>query len=147
MSQGKARIVDVKPAGPDHQVISFVSEAGSQRRYCKKPCADCPWRLDAVGEFPAEAFKHGAHTAYDMSENTFACHSAGKDKSATCAGYLLHGSYHSLAIRFDLMLGNIDLSEVSDGGHELFTSYRAMAEANGVSADDPVLRACRSADD
>ena len=33
--------------------------------------------------------------------------------------------------------------EVDDGGHELHESYRAMAIANGVSPDDPVLAQCR----
>jgi hypothetical protein len=33
--------------------------------------------------------------------------------------------------------------DVEDGGHELHESYRAMAIANGVAADDPVLAACR----
>lgn len=33
--------------------------------------------------------------------------------------------------------------DVHDGGHELHDSYRAMAEANGVPHDDPVLKDCR----
>ena len=32
---------------------------------------------------------------------------------------------------------------VTDGGHELHKDYRAMAVANGVAQNDPVLAACR----
>ncbi|MFC6619509.1 DUF6283 family protein [Deinococcus radiophilus] len=36
-----------------------------------------------------------------------------------------------------------DIGHVHDGGHQLHDSYRAMAIANGVSPDDPVLADCR----
>jgi len=31
---------------------------------------------------------------------------------------------------------------LNDGGHDLFSSYREMAIANGVSPDDPALNDC-----
>ncbi|MNF18338.1 hypothetical protein D3C80_2223580 [compost metagenome] len=52
------------------------------------------------------------------------------------------GAEHNLKVRLQRMKGK--WMDVSDGGHELFESYRAMAEANGVSSDDPVLARCRS---
>lgn len=96
--------------------------------------------------FPAEAYRHSASTAYDMAQNTFACHMAGKTEPLTCAGFLLRGSMHNLTIRLAQMKGAVDLRKISDGGHELYSSYRAMAIANGVPPDDPKLRPCRSND-
>jgi len=95
-----------------------------------------------VGEFPAEAFRHSASTAYDMSDHTFACHQSGKEKPATCAGFLLRGATHNLAVRLGYMRGRFQ-GDVTDGGHELHESYRAMAIANGVDPEDPVLAPCR----
>jgi len=136
----KPTITAIRPAGHNHQVVTVEGGSGAYRR---KPCDTCPWRVDAVGEFPAEAFRHSANTAYDMGTHTFACHSSGAEKPAMCAGFLLNGSLHNMAVRLKLMGGKIDLDQVSDGGIELFESYREMAEANGVDADDPILHECR----
>ena len=139
MSQDrKTRVTQIRPAGEDHQVVTVV---GGGKGYCKRPCADCPWRKDATGEFPAEAFRHSASTAYDMAQNTFACHQAGAEEPRVCAGFLLRGADHNLAVRMGVMQGNYQ--GVSDGGHELHENYRAMAIANGVDPDDEVLGACR----
>ncbi len=75
--------------------------------------------------------------------NEFACHQSGAEKPATCAGYLLRGARHNMATRLKAMSGKIDFASISDDGLELFESYRDMAEANGVSPNDPVLRQCR----
>ena len=99
-------------------------------------------RPGATGEFPAEAFRHSAGTAYDMAQNTFACHASGVTKPAICAGFLLRGADHNLAARLGYISGRIK-NDVSDGGHALHPNYRAMAIANGVPADDPILTACR----
>jgi hypothetical protein len=136
-------VTAVRPAGSNHQVLTVEGGGCSYRR---EPCPTCPWRVDAVGEFPAEAFRHSANTAYDMAMNTFACHSSGAAKPATCAGFLLRGSAHNMGVRLGLAMGRYRL-DVTDGGHELHASYRDMAEANGVDPNDPVLAPCRSADD
>lgn len=137
---GKSRILAVRAAGPDHQVITAVSDQHSYRR---RPCLDCPWRVDATGIFPPEAFAHSAVTAYDMSRRTFACHQSGRDRPATCAGFLLRGAAHNLNVRQRLALSEINMAEVEAGGVTLHPSYRAMAIANGVSPDHPALAACR----
>ncbi|MCW4649297.1 DUF6283 family protein [Pseudomonas aeruginosa] len=95
-----------------------------------------------MGEFPAEAFRISAHTAYDLAKETFACHSSGAEKPATCAGFLLKGADHNLAIRMAYLEGRLT-ADFEDGGHALFESYREMAIANGVDPDDPVLKPCR----
>lgn len=132
------KLLDVRSAGPDHQV---VTTQGGHDRYRRQPCSDCPWRVDATGVFPAQAFRHSARTAYDMSEHVFACHQSGVEKGATCAGFLLRGADHNLAIRLKRMRRM--MLDVQDGGHELHGSYREMAIANGVDPEDPVLRPCR----
>ncbi|KVD04387.1 DUF6283 family protein [Burkholderia ubonensis] len=137
--KAKAEITQVRPAGPDHQVVTVE---GGKSTYRRVPCPKCPWRLDAVGEFPAEAFRHSASTAYDMAQNTFACHDSGSKKPALCAGFLLRGADHNLAIRLKMIEGR-SFGDVTDGGNELFENYRAMAVANGCDPSEPVLAPCR----
>jgi Family of unknown function (DUF6283) len=131
-------ITAVKMAGPDHAVLTVKGGGAGYRR---EPCGGCPWRVDQIGAFPAEAFRHSANTAEDMAQHAFSCHESGAEKPATCAGFLLRGALHNMLAR--LRWGRGDWAEgLSDGGHELFRSYRAMAEANGVAADDPALARC-----
>jgi hypothetical protein len=132
-----SRITKATPADENHQVVTV--EGGGCRKYMKHPCPDCPWRKDAIGVFPAEAFRISAHTSYDMNQNSFGCHSSGTKHPKTCAGFLLNGSYHNLGVRLRLMKGDYDLSKVTDGGHSLFENYREMAVANGVPEDDECL--------
>jgi len=119
------------------------SVEGGRGHYRRQPCGGCPWRVDQTGSFPAEAFRISAPTAYDMSGRMFGCHESGTENPSTCAGFLLRGAGHNMAVRMRAAFGEIDLGSVSDGGHELHDSYRAMAEANGVDPDDYALRACR----
>lgn len=135
------KIIGARPADLNHQVVSVTS---GRKHSCKTPCRDCPWRRDAVGTFPAEAFRLSAHTAYDMSDRTFGCHTTGTTKPSTCAGFLLRGAAHNLAVRLGIIQGTIDMEQVSDGGVELFDSYAEMAVANGVDPDDPILSPCRT---
>jgi len=135
----RARIEQSRPAGEHHAVLTIV---GGPDGYRPEPCKGCPWRLDTVGMFPAEAFRHSANTAQDMSHNTFACHEQGSKKPATCAGFLLRGAIHNFAIRLKWARGE-RFENLSDGGHELHESYRAMAIANGVAPDDPAIEKVR----
>ncbi|MBI2770349.1 MAG: hypothetical protein HYX47_12055 [Burkholderiales bacterium] len=135
-------ITRVRPAGPDHQVVT--AEGSSRGGYRRKPCAGCPWRVENDGSFPAEAFRHSAETAYDMSSHVFACHESGVEARHTCAGFLLRGADHNLAVRLGLRSGRYRL-DVTDGGAQLHQDYRAMAIANGVHPDDAALEPCRSA--
>jgi hypothetical protein len=146
-------IVAVRPAGPGHQVVTVRTRRAPghghspNRPYRRRPCAGCPWRVDQVGAFPPESFRLSARVAYDMAESVFACHDTRVvEKAAICAGFLLRGAAHSLAIRLAYMRGQIDPASISDAGLELHKSYRAMAVANGVAGDDPVLAPCRAAE-
>lgn len=138
MMKRKITVVGVRPAGPDHQVVSLSGGGGSYR---KTPCGGCPWRIDQTGQFPAEAFVHSARTSYDMSQHQFSCHESGAKKPATCAGFLLRGADHNLSVRMQRLRGR--MLDVQDGGHALHEGYREMAVANGVKADHEALRDCR----
>lgn len=133
-------ITMTRAAGADHQVVTV--EGCKSGTYRRRPCAQCPWRKDAVGVFPAEAFVHSANTAYDMSEHMFGCHDSGTSKPAACAGFLLHGAHHNLAVRLQRVLGRIR-DDVTAGGVDLHQSYKEMAIANGVDRSDSHLLACR----
>ena len=135
-------VEETRPAGPDHQVVTFIAKARAARVYRTQPCADCPWRKDATGVFPAEAFRHAARTAYDMAVHSFSCHEAGAVRPALCAGFLLRGANHNLSVRLAQIKGQ-SFADVHDGGRELHDSYRAMATANGVDPGDPILAPCR----
>lgn len=136
----QARITDVRPVDEDHQVVTIKGGGGQYRR---EPCGGCPWRVDQTGQFPAGAFRESARTAYNMAESVFSCHESGTEKPATCAGFLMRGADHNIAVRMKYISGKWDFDAISDGGHELHASYRAMAEANGVDPADPVLEPCR----
>lgn len=135
----KARITDIRPADDQNQVVTVVGDEGGYRR---TPCVGCPWRKDQTGSFPAEAFRHSANTAYDMSDRGFGCHESGTAKPVLCAGFLLRGAEHNLRIRLRQM-GGEGFLDLTDGGHDLHGDYVEMAIANGVPEDDPALRSCR----
>lgn len=134
------RVTNIRPAGPFDQVVTVEGGHGGHR---KTPCPGCPWVKSNDGAFPAEAFIHSASTAYDMAQNRFACHQSGIKKPATCAGFLLRGAGHNLAVRLDILQGRLNPANISDGGRELHDSYKSMAIANGVSEDAPELKPCR----
>ncbi|ABM39634.1 DUF6283 family protein [Polaromonas naphthalenivorans] len=134
-----AKIINVRPAGPDHQVVTVAGEVAGYRR---KPCGGCPWLVQNAGAFPAEAFRHSASTAYDMARNVFSCHESGIKPAHTCAGFLLRGAGHNMAVRIGYITGRYK-DDVAGADAALHDSYRAMAVANGVAHDDPVLAPCR----
>lgn len=139
----RATIVRRRPAGPDHEVVSVARTEPGVFRHCTQVCAECPWRTDRpAGVFPAEAFRHSAPTAYDQAVTTFACHMSDIAAPATCAGFLLRNATHNVAVRIAQMTERLDLEAVRETA-PLYEDYRAMAVANGVPADDPVLEPCR----
>lgn len=136
-----SNILEIRPAGPDHQVVTKKGQG--KRIYRTTPCGGCPWVVENAGSFPAEAFRCSARTAYDMSEHVFSCHESGVEKPAACAGFLLRGADNNLSVRLQQIGGKLDMATVNEDGRELFDSYRDMAIANGVDEDDPAIRPCR----
>lgn len=137
----KNKILAVRPAGDEHQVVTLKAEG--DRRYRRKPCGGCPWVIDNTGDFPAEAFEHSANTSEDMSLNAFACHESGSERSSTCAGFLLRGADNNLAVRLGVSQGVYDLDQVHEGDLDLYDNYRAMAVGNGVDPESPALKDVR----
>jgi hypothetical protein len=100
-----------------------------------------------TGVFPPDAFRESANTAYDSAEKTFGCHMSKTDDPRTCAGFLHRHAENNLGVRLGLTFDSIDLRRVSDGGFPIYPSYREMAIANGVPADDPSLAQVRAEGD
>lgn len=106
--------------------------------YCKRPCAECPWRQDVKpGKFTPERFRTLARTAYNMATSIFACHMSKEGGEVACAGFVLMQGAHNLSLRLSRQKFEVQ-SDVP-----LYPTYRRMAIANGVRANDPNLRQCR----
>lgn len=147
-SRRRPAILRIQPADENHQVLTLKGANTGKAVYRRKPCAECPWRKDAaLGAFPAEAYRHSAETAHDLSNHLFSCHMSGANEPATCAGFLLRGAEDNLSVRMAIFDGRYDPSQVTDGGVELYEGYRSMAIANGVPADDPAIAHCRGEDE
>ncbi len=146
--KSRGRISRIRQADADHQVVTVVTPTSDRLRHRRRPCEECPWRKDAPrGAFPAEAYRHSADTAHDVSQSQFSCHMSGAEKVSTCAGFLLRGADHNLAIRMAMREGRFNPSDVTDGGIELYAGYRSMAIANGVDPADATIAGCRGADE
>lgn len=79
---------------------------------------------------------------HDRAIRVFACHKSPEGLEFACAGFLERSAEHNLTIR--IAYANRELVRMDrSGGLELHENYRAMAIANGVKADDPVLVPCR----
>lgn len=136
----RIRTVETRQVSDQFAVTRREISGGRRHAARRTPCEECPWKVESpIGAFPAEAYRVSAPTSYDAAMSTFACHMAGADSPATCAGFLCRHGDNNLGVRLSLTRDRIDLSRVSDGGHELYDSYRDMAIANGVDPDDPVL--------
>lgn len=142
----QAKVTDIHPCDANNQVITMTTPSDGPLLHPKAPCAECPYRKDRPRRaFPAEAFRHSAATSYDMAASTFACHMAGSVKPQVCAGFLLsRDAAHNMLLRMAAANGRYNWRSVSAGGLKLYPSYYAMAIANGVAKNDPVLAPCRS---
>lgn len=106
--------------------------------YCKKPCAECPWRRDVpAGKFSAARFQQLAGTAYDLARKVFACHMSKEGAEVACAGFILQQGAHNLSLRMTLQSFEVSTDV------PLWSNYREMAIANGVRPRDPALGPCR----
>lgn len=112
--------------------------------FCRKPCSECPWRTDVpTGRFKPERYRNLARCGEDLSGVLFACHKTMEGKEVACAGFLLRGSTHNMAVRMAIIRGEYKLDDVSDAGYPLFENYRTMAAANGVPLNHKALKHVR----
>lgn len=148
MTKRKTTVTRVAKCSDDYAVITTHSEGAKTHTVRNKPCEQCPWRKDVpTGVFPAQAYRESAPTSYDMAQSTFACHMSGRDKPATCAGFLLRHAHNNLSVRLSECSGRINLSRLNDGGYPIYETYREMAIANGVDSEDPCLAQVRGNED
>lgn len=77
-----------------------------------------------------------------MARTVFACHMSAEEKLMMCAGFLARGAGHNLTVRLAYARGDLQFLDRAEGV-ELYSSYRAVAVANGLDADDPTLAPSR----
>lgn len=121
-------------------MLDKLGRATDGTLYRRAPCSNCPWRVDQVGEFPADRYRDLAGCAYDASFKIFTCHKSERHKPVVCAGFLLRNSANNVSCRLMHIDGGTDCRTDA----ELHGNYREMAIANGVGPDDPVLTRCRA---
>lgn len=63
------RAPEITRTAPPVRIIRS-SPSVAERELSPEAPVKCPWRVDATGEFPADAFRHSAETAYDMATET-----------------------------------------------------------------------------
>jgi hypothetical protein len=107
------------------------------------PCSDCPWRRDApTGKFPRSRFIHLARTCVEGAPpgKVFGCHKTEWPNQRACAGMLAVCGLDINTLRLALSRGWWHPNAIDTKGLELFSNYREMAEANGVSPRHRALR-------
>lgn len=99
-----------------------------------EPCAQCPYRRDApLGKWHAQHFVDLLASEEDRFGKVYRCHC---QDGNVCVGWALdqrRRHYPSLALRlafYDDKALVRQVESATDGGHKLFSSVRAMCEAN-----------------
>lgn len=132
-------VAAVRPANREWGVATLVGGVPAAQ---PRPCTGaepCPWRRDAPrGQFPAAAYRHSADTSRPGTNRAFACHSSTSEKLKICAGWLLVEGHRNPQIHARMTFGDLARPELPEAV-ELYSSYRAMAIANGVDPADPAL--------
>lgn len=106
------------------------------------PCENCPYRKDApLRHWHRSEFKNVLAAEDNPLGTTFACHKQ-RDLPAKargfCAGWLLDQKKRGLpSITLRMVLNaseeaRLALERVTDGGHKLYRTVKAMCRANGV---------------
>lgn len=106
------------------------------------PCDNCPYRKDSPRRhWSAQEFRDLMAAEEAPFGSLYACHKEIEipiSERGFCAGWLLDQKKRNLpSIRLRLILlqdpsAVLAHQNVSDGGHEMFASVKAMCRANGV---------------
>lgn len=100
----------------------------------RRPCNDCPWRLDAPrGVWPADRFQALFRSAQDDGLAAFACHHSTAERPVDCQGWVRVVGDSSIGVRLAIAKGRVTVAELLDRtGPKLFRSFAAMLRANKV---------------
>ncbi len=105
----------------------------------RRPCENCPWRVDAPREYwDPQHFIDIATTCRDDGLHQMLCHkSAGRPDGSPpiiCQDWVRVEGFNAPGVRIAAMHGHITVDEVNDrGGPEVFESFDLMLRANRIS--------------
>lgn len=111
-------------------------DAVSQVPRVKRPCAECPWKVDTEpGQFPACNYERLRNTS-DVDEQPgindpfFACHKTPEGEERACAGWLAVEGHAHVGVRLAVAMGRLPAEALEPGPDwpQLFGSFREMAE-------------------
>jgi hypothetical protein len=101
----------------------------------RRPCANCPWRVDAPRQHwdPAH-FVSIWRDCQDDGPNLMLCHkSARSTRTLPCQGWIRVLGFEAIGVRIAVMRGLATAAEVADrAGPELFPSFAKMLRANKI---------------
>lgn len=107
----------------------------------RKPCDNCPWRIDAPRDYwDPQHFHDIANNCRDDGMHVMLCHKAnnmpgGKNHpdAPPCQGWLRVMGFDAIGVRLLAMRGRVTVAEVEDrSSPELFKSFEAMLKANKI---------------
>ena len=100
----------------------------------RKPCENCPWRVDAPREYwDSQHFRDIWQNCQDDGLHIMQCHkSATAPETIVCQGWLRVMKTDAVGVRIALMRGQATLEEMNDASTALFTSFEEVMAANNV---------------
>lgn len=92
----------------------------SDLSYVKRPCDECPWRVDAQpGRFTQERWTCLTETAdtgkgsAELGSPIFACHKTQEGKDRACAGWLAQEGAGHVGVRAAVVFGRLPAEALS----------------------------------
>jgi len=117
----------------------MTTEGGCQSTKLRRPCASCPWRVDAAREhWDPQHFVDIWRNCKDDGLNIMLCHkSISLPKEARdevpCQGWIRVMGFDAIGVRLLVMRGQATFEEVEDkAGPKLFPTFAAMMRANKI---------------
>lgn len=100
----------------------------------RRPCANCPWRVDAPREhWDPQHFLDIWNNCQDDGARTMGCHKSTVKNHLPCQGWIRVMGFDAIGVRLLAMTGKITIQEVEDTkGPQLFPTFQAMLRANKI---------------
>lgn len=112
---------------------------GTSAAKLRRPCADCPWRVDAPREhWDPQHFVDIWKSCQDDGLHIMLCHKstalpAAERKDIPCQGWIRVMGFTAIGVRLLAMQDRITVEEVEDTkGPALFPTFAAMMRANKI---------------